>query len=599
MGKRFQHRLDILALLSVAILVGLVFRLCYLQIWKGEDFSRLADGNRIRLIPVAAPRGLMFDRNGEQLVTNRAGFSVFILPFKGPVNPGTISRLGSILNIPEEEIQTKIRQNGGRVDPILIKNDLTPEMIARIEERRSDLPGVVVEAQPIRYYTNNEIGAQVLGYVSEINEENLKARTAKGLDYRAGDLIGKAGLEQYYDMELRGTRGGSQVEVDVSGRPVAVLGKQNPIAGQNLKLTIDLQLQKAAESAVDNHLASLRSQGNTTQAVAVVAMDPRNGQILAMVSKPSYNPNLFATGISQKEWDKLAGNPFDPMTNKAISGEYPPGSPFKVVMALAALETGKVTPGETFFDGGDHPLARGKGNAGGAALGWINLRRAIQRSDNVFFYEMGYRLGIDTIGQYARMFGMGERTDIDLPGETDGLVASREFKKKAYGTDDWYIVETMDAAIGQGFQLTTPIQMAQIISVIANGGIRYRPYVVEQMTDSDGNITRDIKPHILGQVQFKPENLAFVREAMNSTTQGDGGAVGILGDFPYRMGAKTGTAENPHGQDHSWFVAYGPQEDPQIVVVVLVEQGGYGAVAAGPIARAVLDQYFHLNEPKK
>lgn len=595
--KRFQHRLDLLALFVAFILIGLVFRLGYLQIIRGEEMAQLSDGNRIRLISISPPRGLIYDRNDEILVSNRPGFSVSIVPFKGPIDPRVVQLLASLLDISERDILKKVDQNEGRVDPILVKSDLTDEMIAKIEERRSDLPGVMVEAQALRYYPNNEIAAHVVGYVSEISEEALKNKGTQ--DYRAGDLIGQAGLERYYDSVLRGQRGGSQIEVDVTGRPIKVLGKKDPIPGNNLRLTLDLKLQKVADQAVNRHLQYLHQSGSSkTEAVAVVVMNPQNGEILAMVSKPSYNPNFFATGISQKEWDKIRNNAFDPLTNKAISGEYPPGSPFKVVMGLAALEEKKVTPGELYFDGGDHPLARGKGNAGGAALGWLNLRRAIQKSDNVFFYEMGYRLGINKIGEYARMFGMGEKTGIDLPGEESGLIASREYKKKVYNTDDWYIVETMDAAIGQGFQLVTPLQMAEMISVVANGGIRYRPHVLQQILDPDGKVVQTIEPEVVKKLNFSPENLNFIREAMHSTTIEDGNAAGILSGFPYRMGAKTGTSENPHGQDHSWFVAYGPQENPEIVVVVIVEQGGYGAVAAGPIVREILDGYFGLSNPQ-
>lgn len=595
--KRFQHRLDLLALLVIFVLTGLILRLGYLQIIRGSEMAVLSDGNRIRLVAVNAPRGTFMDRNGEILVTNRPGFSVSIVPFSGPISPEVVQLLAQLVEIPVEEIQKKIEKNQGRVDPILIKSDLSAEMIARIEERRGDLPGVVVAAQAIRYYPYNEISAHVFGYVSEISEEALANKGEK--DYRLGDLMGKAGLEKTYDDELRGKRGGSQIEVDVTGRPIKVLGKEDPIPGMNLKLTLDIKLQKIADDAVNEHLARLAQSGVHTQGVSVVAMDPKTGQILAMVSKPSYNPNFFATGISQKEWDKIRDNPFDPMSNKTVSGEYPPGSPFKVVAALAALEENKVTMSETYFDGGNHPLAKDKRNAGGAALGWINLRRAIQKSDNVFFYEMGYRLGIQMIGKYARLFGMGEKTGIDLPGESKGLVASKEYKKKVFETDDWYIVETMDAVIGQGFQLTTPLQMANMISMVANDGVRYRPYLVQEIVDSQGTVVKEFKPVVVENHQFSRTSLDYVKEAMYSTTIEDGNAVGILGHFPFRMGAKTGTSENPHGRDHSWFVAFGPLEKPEIVVAVLVEQGGYGAVGAGPIARRVLDSYFGLDVPKK
>lgn len=592
--KRLNNRLEVLAVIIVLVFVSLVSRMGYLQVVQGKYYEKKADGNRIRLIPTMAPRGIFFDRNGIPLVSNLPGFTVSLLPISGPIPDGVVSKIADILQIDAQDIHNKLTQNKGNFDPVRIKANVGLDIVTKIEERRSELPGVVIEIQPIRSYVNNELGAHMFGYVSEINDVELGKLKVSG--YKSGDILGKFGLEKVYDRELRGTDGGDQVEVDVTGRPVNVLGKKETIPGKNLVLTIDYRIQKAAEVAIDEQLLYLqtKSEFRNAKAAAAIAMNPQTGEILAMVSRPAFNPNLFASGISSKDWKVLNENPNYPMDNKTISGEYPPGSTFKIVTGAAALELGKVTPEEKILDTGKHWLID-KGNAEGEALGWINFRQALSKSDNVYFYEMGNRLGIDNLEKYARMFGLGALTGISLPGESDGLVANKRYKEKNYG-EDWYLSETFDAAIGQGFQLATPLQIAVMMSEIANGGHRYRPYLVSKIAMPNGEVIKTFAPEELGKVTISPGTLNLIRESLRDVALEGGTGADAFRDFPVAIAGKTGTAENSHGSDHGWFMAYGPYEDPRIAVVVIVEQGGFGAGSAAPIARKILEAAFNINQ---
>jgi len=594
LAQRLNNRLEVLSIIILLVFISLVSRLGYLQVVQGQYYGQKADGNRIRIIPTMAPRGIFFDRNGVALVSNLPGFTVSLLPVNGTIPEESIAKLASLLNIPVTEIKAKIKQNTGKFDPVRIKSNIGQEIVTKIEERRAELPGVIIEIQPIRTYVNNELGAHLFGYVSEISDQQLEKLKVDG--YKTGDIMGKFGLEKVYDRELRGTDGGDQVEVDVNGRPVSVLGKKETIPGQNLMLTIDYRIQKAAEVAIDEQLTYLqtKTEFRNAKSAAAIAMNPKTGEILAMVSRPAFNPNLFAGGISSKDWKEINENPNHPMDNKVISGEYPPGSTFKVVTGTAALELGKVTPEEKILDTGKHWLID-KGNADGEALGLINFKEALSKSDNVYFYEMGNRLGIDNLEKYARMFGLGDYTGINLPGESDGLVANKRYKEKNYG-EDWYLSETFDAAIGQGFQLVTPLQMAVVMSEIANGGHRYRPYLVSKITAPNGEATKTFAPEEVGQIEISPTTLNLIRESLRDVAVEGGTGFEAFRDFPVSIAGKTGTAENSHGSDHGWFVAYGPYEDPRIVVVVIVEQGGYGSGSAAPIVRKIMEAAFNINQ---
>lgn len=586
-NEEFNGRLRVLGFLVVLVIAVLIGRAGYLQIYEGDTYARLADGNRIRIIPSMAPRGTFFDRNGELLVTNRPGFAVSLLPLTEPISDAVIYRVSDLVKVPVEDIKAKIAAHVG-FNPIRIKSDVTQDIVSVIEEQKSLYPGVVIEVQPIRNYIYHEKAAHTFGYVSEINDTELEKMKADG--YKTGDIIGKFGLEKIYDKELRGKNGGEQVEVDVAGRPVQILGKKEPIPGDDLVLTIDKNLQLAAEKAVDEQLALIHAN-----AAAAVALDPQTGEVLALVSRPAFDPNLFAHGISTKDWNVLNNNPFHPMDNKAITGEYPPGSTFKIVTGTAALTEGVVSPTEKILDTGRHWIIP-KGNAEGEALGWIDFTQALAHSDNVYFYEMGNRLGIDRLEKYARMFGLGAATGIDLPYEADGLVANRRYKEKNFEDGEWYLSETFDAAIGQGFNLVTPLQAAMVMGEIAADGKRYKPHLVKRILGPDGKTVKDVAPELLSRLEVPENVIQLVQNGLHDVTK-YGTAASSFRGFTIDIAGKTGTAENPHGRDHGWFVAYGPYSSPNIVVAVIVEQGGFGSQSAVPIGRKILEAAFGVNQP--
>ncbi|AOH48237.1 penicillin-binding protein 2 [Selenomonas sp. oral taxon 920] len=581
----FSGRLQFLSFVIVLIIAVLIGRAGYLQVYDGELYARLAEGNRIRIIPAEAARGTFYDRNGKLLVTNRPGFAVSLLPLTEPISPEVIARVSKLIHVPVDEIQRKIDAHVG-FDPIRIKSDVLPDIVTIIEEQKDDYPGVVIEVLPIRDYIYGEYAAHVFGYVSEINEEELERRKDEG--YKSGYIIGKFGLERIYDKDVRGINGGDQVEVDVSGRPIQLLGRQSPVPGHDLILTIDKDIQEAAEQAVDAQLAAVHAH-----AAAAVVMNPQTGEVLAMVSRPAFNPNLFAGGISTQNWNVLNNNPYHPMDNKAITGEYPPGSTFKIVTGTAALAEHKVTPQEKIFDSGQHWIIP-KTNAGGEALGWISFQEAMAHSDNVYFYEMGNRLGVDALERYARMFGLGARTGIDLPYEAEGLVPNRKYKADNYEDGEWYLSETFDAAIGQGFNLVTPLQAAMVMGEVAANGKRYQPHLVQRIVDVNGNTVREVQPKLLSELDVDPSVLRRVQDGLHQVTK-IGTAAGVFAGFPIDIAGKTGTAENSQGRDHGWFVAYGPYVNPNIVVAVIVEQGGFGSLSAVPIGRKIMEAAFHLN----
>ena len=584
----YTGRLRVLGGLIVLIIAVLIGRAGYLQVYEGEYYASLADGNRIRIIPASAPRGTFYDRNGELLVTNRPGFTVSLLPLTAPISDDVKQRISDLVHVPVEEINEKIAAHNG-FNPIRIKSDVTPDIVSIIEEQKDNYPGVVIEVQPIRYYIYKQQGAHTFGYVSEINDEELAKKKDEG--YKSGDIIGKFGLEKVYDKELRGADGGEQVEVDVSGKPVAILGRKDPVPGDDLVLTIDKNLQLAAEKAVDEQLAQIHAS-----AAAAVVMNPQTGEILAMVSRPAFDPNAFAHGISTKYWNQLNTNPFHPMDNKTITGEYPPGSTFKIVTGTAALTEGVVTPEEKILDTGHHWIIP-KGNSEGEALGWINFREALAHSDNVYFYEMGNRLGIDRLEKYARMFGLGARTGIDLPYEADGLVANRRYKEKNFEDGEWYLSETFDAAIGQGFNLVTPLQAAMVMSQIAADGKRYKPHLVNRIVAPDGSTVKEFEPELLSKLDVPENVIKLVQDGLHDVTK-YGTAASSFRGFNIDIAGKTGTAENSHGRDHGWFVAYGPFDNPNIVVAVIVEQGGFGSQSAVPIGRKILEAAFGVAQPQ-
>ena len=589
--KNQDGRFRYLYWIVIAIFVILISRLVYLQLFAGEYYYTLAEGNRLRAIPIAAMRGIMYDRNGQILVGSRPSFMVTYVPPKDGMSDEELQKLAGILNMPEDKLREKVQKVKSSYVPTVLANDLTQDIVTKIEEQRNDLPGVSVDVQPIRYYPYKMMAAQVFGYVGQIDEED--AKRLEGVEGVSNiTQIGRAGLEAYYDDLLRGKDGGRQVEVDAAGSPVKEMERKDPVAGHNMHLTIDLYLQQATERAMDRQIAN----GIGTHGIVAVAIDPNTGAVLAMASRPAYDPNWFTRGITEKEWSLINDNPNHPMENRVIAGEYPPGSTFKIVTGSAALEEKKVTPDELIFDSGRHWLVDMR-NAGGEALGWINFKRALSASDNVYFYEMGNRLGIDLLDQYAEKFGFGKKTGIDLYGEASGLIATPAYKKKVF-EDEWYLGDTFNTAIGQGFTLATPMQVAEMLAAVATDGKRYKPHLVSKIINDDGSVAERFEPQEEGSLPVSQETLDLIQDGLRAVTE-EGGTASALKSLPVDVAGKTGTAENPHGRDHGWFIAYAPAKNPSLVVVCVVEQGSYGSVSAAPIVQSILEYAFTTPGVKK
>ena len=589
LNKKQTLRLQTMLGLCFLLFVILLGRMVYLQLWRGEYYTKQSDGNRLRQSRIIAPRGLIFDKNGKELVNNLPGYAV-VLQKQADYKPETLQHISQLLGIPVEVIKKEIKESQNYYEPILLKSDLSLEMVTKIEEQRRYMPEVMLSVQPIRNYPYKELGVHALGYVGEVSSYEIEKGLFKNVTQ--GSIVGKSGLEKSYDKILRGEDGAFMEEVDVAGNVVKHYDSVQPVPGKNLQLTLDFRLQQSLEDFTDKHLAFLRSSGLAprARAAAVVALDPRNGAVRAMVSRPGYDPNLFVHGISSKDWNRINDDDSYPLNNKVISGEYPPGSTFKIVTGSAAFELNKVGLNEPIYDGGFHPLVPTMGNAGGEVLGWLTFISALAMSDNVYFYELGNRVGIDNIAKYARLYGFGEKTGIDLEGESKGLVASKQVKREIWN-EDWRLGDTFNAAIGQGFNLTTPMQLSVMLSIVANGGIKYQPYLVDSILNADGSFFDRPKRAEAKHIDVSQQTIDYMRQGMSATTK-EGGTASYFSQLPKPIAGKTGTAENSHGRDHGLFVAYGPVEDPELVVVCIVEQGGFGSTAAGPIVYKAFEEYF-------
>lgn len=660
-------RLFIFRGLVILAFAFLAYQTWYLQITRGQEFRQLADRNRFREVTLDAPRGVLYDRNGIQLVRNRPTFDVVVipayLPAEGTARARAFARLSQLLDMPitlqrgpgdamtlrqpgpfqsERSGAPWERSNGDGLgglgpalprgirdivdsaslltpyQPVIVKNDADPIVISKIEEASLELPGVLVETSPMRDYIDGELTAHIVGYIGSIPQALIEDYKAKG--YSPDDKVGLSGLELEYEDVLHSSKGHETIEVDVSGRKLRTVGEvSSPRPGHNLKLTLDLKLQKAvAEALAKGVRDTLRQAG-----VAIV-MDPRNGQILAMVSIPAFDNNKFAGGISVRDYLALSRDKRRPLLNHAISGLYPPGSVFKIVPATGALQEGVVTPDTIIVDRGvlylpneyfpeDEKLAQPFYCWYRDGHGPVNLRAAIAFSCDVYFYQIaggyppsGFRgLGIERLGYYAELFGLGSPTGIDLPGELAGLVPTPKWKRYNYA-ETWVTGDTYNVGIGQGFVLATPLQMLNAISAVANGGRLYRPYLVQEVLDADGRVLERHEPELIRNLldYVSPENLALVRQGLEDVvTVGTAKELDVPG-IP--VAGKTGTAEycdsypacvDRQGRvktSHAWFVAYAPAPDPEIAVIVFVYGGGEGSVVAMPIAAEILRGYFGL-----
>ena len=593
--KEEESRYANMLYIAVIFLCLLSLRIFYMQILKGSYYKSESDGNRMRQIPVQAARGVMYDRNGKIMAGSRSAYSIILSDVNKDKDIPEIelNRLASLLNISASEIKEKISKNKKSFGGIVIARDVGIDVATQIEERRDEYPNFNIEVYPLRVYPLNDAGGQILGYVGEAGEED---RDSNGNTYQLGTIIGRAGLEAQFNEYLEGTNGTKLVEVDASGHPVKILNGIPVTRGHNIRLTLDSRVQKAAEDAIKEQMITLGSSGSFATGASAVAMDPQTGAILAMVSWPSYDSNHFSQGISAKEWNSLITNPNHPMQNRTISSMYPPGSTFKVITGAAALEAHVMTPSEQIYDSGKHWVID-KRNAQGEAFGWIDFYQAMAKSDNVYFYEMGRRLGIDRLAAMSRAFGLGKKTGIDLPGETEGNVASEEYKREVFN-QDWYLGETFDAAIGQSYTLVTPLQMAVVYSAIANGGYRYRPYLVTRIDNFDGTPLKIYSPEVMGTVPISKTTLETIQASILGVMKKEGTGGFLFANYPIPIAGKSGTAET-NGIDNGWFIAYAPYDKPEIVVVVMFEHSGFGADSAAPVVKKMMDAYFHLDGNNK
>ncbi|HXF83404.1 MAG TPA: penicillin-binding protein 2 [bacterium] len=577
------RRLRILNAIIVALMGVLVGRLWQLQVLQGGQYLRLSEENRIRDYTITAPRGVIYDRKGRPLVSNRPSFTVAILPLELTRPEVVLPRLAAVLGMPVEEIRSRIEAARKRpFEPVRIRRDVGASVVARIEENRLDLPGVIILAEPVRHYLYGEMGAHLFGYLGEISEEELSQRRDQG--YRLGDLIGKAGVERVYESVLRGVDGRLRMEVDALGRPLRVLQEIPALPGRPVILTVDLDLQKAA-------FEGLRASGQRSG--AVVAMDPRNGEILAMESLPSYDPNLFAIGISAAQWRRLTSDPLRPMLSRAIGAAFEPGSVFKIVTATAALEEGIVSRTSTFYAPGFYRLGRWVFRDL-RAWGTVNFIQGIQHSINVVFYTLGFRLGGETLAAYARKMGLGERTGVDLTGEVTGTIPSPSTKLQLVG-EPWYPGDAVNMSIGQGAVTVTPLQVARMMAAVANGGTLLQPHVLLQAQDADRQ-PRPAPVVVQARGLYSPRTLAVLHEGLRAAVERGTGQASNLKHVA--IAGKTGSAENPRGKPHAWFAGFGPLGAPRLVVVAFIEHGFRGGLTAAPIARRVLEAAFPTPEPE-
>ncbi|HYB73183.1 MAG TPA: penicillin-binding protein 2 [Candidatus Sulfotelmatobacter sp.] len=574
-----------------AVFVVLLLRLWHLQVLEGMHFFALSTNNSLRVRPVEAPRGFILDRNREILVENRPSFDVFVTPEDVARNPATVRAIAEVLGIDPQAVSDRIAEGMERpYQPLLLRKSIDDRTLTAVEERKLDLPGVTLQIRPVRAYPTEGMAANILGYVSEVSQAQLAREEFQ--DFRPGERLGQAGIEQRFDAFLRGIDGGEQMEVDARGRALREMSRLDPRSGLNLLLTLDRRLQSAAEEA-------MRDKDG-----AVVVLNPSTGEILAMVSKPSYDPNLFAQGLTVEGWRDLIHNPKHPLQNRALQAQYPPGSVFKLITAMAGLESGAITPDTRFYCGGSFNLGRftfADWKKGGH--GWLDLRGGITNSCNVYFYQVALKTGIDEMARVAQEFGLGQAPGLGLGDEARGIVPSPAWKKEHQG-DAWYPGNTVITGIGQGLVIASPMQIARMVAAVANGGILYRPWVLKRVESLGGAVIEEYEPEIVRRVNIRPETLEVVREGMLGVVDhGTGRRAHVDG---VAIAGKTGTAQVVRKEeakrrkdlkDHGWFAGFAPFENPQLVVVVLVENGGFGGQVAAPVAKAVFEAAFHSQRP--
>jgi len=577
---RGKARIMAIAVAVMGAFLVIVGQLWYLQVLEGGHFLDASDKNRIRIRPVAAPRGILFDKNGVPLVDNRPAFTLSLIPRELPREDqnrdAVLGRVASLLQIPYQELAESVtRVPSDSFLPVRVRRGLTLEDMAKIEEWKLELPGVIVEVEPQRTYPNSRFAAHLLGYVREASDEQLK-----GGRYRRGDMVGQSGLERLLDEFLRGRDGGERIEVDALGRPVRVVQHTDPHPGSQVITTIDRRVQEAAEQAMEG------------KAGAIVVMDPRSGDIRALVSTPAFEIDRFTATIDRAAWLRVVQDPDHPLLNRAIQSQYAPGSIFKIVVTAAGLQEATIAPMDRVYCNGEFHLGAWTfkdWKEGGH--GSVDLQKALAQSCNIFYYQAGLKIGGAAITKYARAFGFGTATGVELGGEKLGLIPQPKGRRKS-----WQGGDIVNMSIGQGQVLVTPLQVARFMAAVANGGVLWKPRLVERIERPDRGVLYSDPGQVAGHVELSPAVWAFLRQALWAVVN-DG--TGIAAKIPgIDIAGKTGTAQMvshskaEKGQDHAWFAAFAPVRDPEVVVVVLVERGGKGGQVAAPIARRILNAIF-------
>lgn len=585
------------AIVVITFFAVLVSRLWFLQIQQGEFYSSRAENNRIRFTDVAPPRGNIFDSMGREIVTNRPSFNVLLSREEKRIDDALLKQVASLLEVDITVLLDRIRKmaDAPRHTPVRLAEDIDWNKVALIENNRLELPGIRIEVVPVRRYHYGNYASHLIGYLGEISETELQKKGYE--NYMGGDLVGKMGLEKLQEPNLHGEKGREYMEVNAQGFEQQYLKGTEPLPGFDLQLTINMELQKAAEEIM----------AGEDKAGAVVAVEVNSGRVLVAASAPQLKLDEFIGGISTKAWKEMLDNPRHPLINKAVQGQYPPASTYKIVTALAGLGTGVITPETVIFCPGHYRLGNRTYNCwkkGGH--GAVNLERALTESCDVYFYQVGQRVGVDRLAEYARHLGLGRTTGVDMEHEKSGLIPTAEWKEQRYN-QPWQEGETLSVAIGQGFDLATPMQICMMTSALANGGTLYKPGIIESIRDPDGRVVERFEPVVVDRLVGQGQNLKLIRtgliEAVNSR-HGTGKAAKLEN---ITVAGKTGTGqvvrlkqykhlkeENiPYKyRDHAWFTCFAPAENPEIAVTVLVEHGLHGGSAAAPIARAVLEEYF-------
>jgi len=593
-----KRRCDIAILIMFLCLVTFCARLWHLQIVQGEDFRQQSERNRIRSVRLQPPRGKILDRTGRLLAGVKPCFNVCLVKEDVRDMEALLAKLSPLLGETEAEIRTRLgsEQKGPKYVPIVIKRGAEWETLSRIESRLFSLPGVFIEVTPIREYPYGSIAPHLLGYLGEISRKDIEEKRYKGA--RSGDLVGKYGIEERFENDLAGVKGQRRLEVDAEGRLVRVIDEKPPIPGKDLYLSIDLELQQASEEAMKEYVGAL------------VALDPQTGRILALVSSPAFDPDAFATGIDNKEWEALNDPVSRPLQNKALQGRYAPASTLKIVVAAAALQEGIVTRNTSFECASRFRLGKSSFRCWNwRGHGQTNLYKALVESCDIYFYQVGLKLKNEKIVKYANAFGLGSKTGIDLPNESPGFIATPDWKLKKYN-EPWQEGETLITAIGQGFTLVTPLQMACLTSAVANGGTLYSPVYLEKLTGPDGHIFASFESDPKGKLPISESNLRIIKRALVGAVN-DEKATGNKCKLPdVLVAGKTGTAQvigqakrrqdkklDWKYRDHAWFVAYAPADKPELAVAVLCEHAGHGGSVAAPIARKVFEKWFQIQSP--